>query len=116
MRIRPFTFVSSTVRSSSSVLSSNEVAPEREPGGVDEDVDAAQLFDGSLDEALAARRVGDVELERPSPAAGSARRGARRRRRARLRAARARAVAAPMPLDAPVTTADFPSRLGTARA
>jgi hypothetical protein len=24
------------------------------------------------------------------------------------------AVAAPMPLDAPVTTADFPSRLGTA--
>jgi hypothetical protein len=41
------------------------VAAEREPGVVDEDVEpAAELRDRLLDEALAARAVGDVERER----------------------------------------------------
>src|SRR5207237_10157529 len=40
------------------------LAPEGEAGRVDEDVDPAELLDGVVDEPLAARRVGDVELER----------------------------------------------------
>ena len=39
-------------------------AAEREAGVVDEDVEAAELLDRLRDEALAARGVGDVELER----------------------------------------------------
>src|SRR2546423_437258 len=35
-----------------------------EPRAVDEDVEPAELFDGGVDKPLAARRVGDVELER----------------------------------------------------
>ena len=60
MRTRPFTFVSKTVRSSSSVDSVERRAAEREAGRVHEHVHGA----GRVDEALAARRVGDVELER----------------------------------------------------
>ena len=45
IRIRPFTFVSKTARSSSSVDSSNGVAAERDAGVVDEDVDPAELGD-----------------------------------------------------------------------
>ena len=75
------------MRSSSSVDSVERVAAEREARGVDEDVDAAELLDGRVDEALAARRVGDVELERddrcgnpfdPAGAADDARALARR--------------------------------------
>ena len=40
-----------------------QIAAEREPGGVDEDVDPTELCDRFLDEALAALRIGDVELE-----------------------------------------------------
>ena len=40
------------------------VAAERKPGAVDDDVEAAELGRGPLDEALAARGIGDVELER----------------------------------------------------
>jgi len=93
-----------------------EVPPEREPGGVDEDVDAGQLFAGGLDEELAADWIRDVQLQRRyrrlDPVAA---RRAPPTTRAPSRA-RASAVAAPMPLDAPVTTADLPSRLDTARA
>ena len=39
-------------------------AAEREAGVVDEDVEAAETLDRLRDEALAARGVGDVELER----------------------------------------------------
>src|SRR6266550_7281738 len=39
------------------------IAPEAEPGVVDEDVQAAELADRCLDESLAALSVGDVELE-----------------------------------------------------
>ena len=45
MRTRPFTFVSNTASSSSSLDSSNGYAAEREPGVVEEDVDAAELLD-----------------------------------------------------------------------
>ncbi len=64
IRIRPWTFVSSTTSSSASVESSNGIAPEGEAGVVDEDVEASERVDGSSDEALAALGVGDVELER----------------------------------------------------
>src|SRR4029077_7093506 len=40
------------------------LAAEAEAGIVDEDVEASELVDSLLDEALAARRVGHVELER----------------------------------------------------
>ena len=73
MRTRPFTFVSKTVRSSSSVDVGERLAPECEAGRVHEDVRGA----GGVDEALAARGVGDVERERdvrlePLDAAGAA--------------------------------------------
>ncbi len=38
------------------------IAPAREPGVVDEDVDAAELGQRRFDEALTAGRVGDVEV------------------------------------------------------
>jgi hypothetical protein len=83
------------------------VAAEREAGVVDEDVEPPSSLDRRGDEALAARRVGDVELERdvrlePLDAARAA-------GDARARSASARAVAAPIPLDAPVTIAVLPS-------
>ena len=40
------------------------VAAEAEAGVVDEDVEPAERLDRRVDEALAARGVGDVELER----------------------------------------------------
>ena len=87
IRTSPLTFVSKTVRSSSSVDSVERRPAEREPGGVDEDVGRP----GGVDEALAARRVGDVELERnvglepldPPRPADHARTLARRRPRGR---------------------------------
>ena len=83
-------------------------AAEREPGVVDEDVDAAELLDRRCDEARAARRVGDVELERdirlePLDAARAA-------GDADACAASARAVACADPEDAPVTIAVLPLR------
>jgi hypothetical protein len=49
-------------------------AAECETGVVDEDVEAAELLHGLRDEALAAREVGDVELERDSVSSWSTRR------------------------------------------
>jgi len=74
------------------------IAPEAEPGVVDEDVQAAELADRCLDESLAALSVGDVELELDL----------------RLQLVDA-AVAAPIPLEAPVTIAVFPSSAATTR-
>jgi hypothetical protein len=78
-------------------------AADREPRVVDEDVEAAETFDGRGDEPLAARGVGDVELECDlrlealdaprTPADASA-----------------AAVARPMPEEAPVTIARLPVR------
>ena len=45
------------------------VASEAEAGVVDEDVEAAELGHGTLDEALGARAVGDVQLESDQPSA-----------------------------------------------
>ena len=109
MRIRPWTFVSSTVSSSASVEASNGSRPSARPALLTRMSSAAELGDARSTNALAARGVGDVELERDvrvelldAPrAAGDAPRP--------LRAAPARA--APMPLDAPVTIAVLPSSL-----
>ena len=116
IRISPATFVSSTVCSSSSVESVERVAPESEAGVVDEDVDpAAELLDRLPARSRgAARDVGDVERER-EVRLDPARDAARRPRRARPPRGAPRTIAAPIPLDAPVTTAVFPSS-PTARA
>ena len=67
MRIRPRTFVSIIVMLVLFVDFPDRLAAEREAGVVDEDVEAAELGVCPLDESLAARRVGDVEIEREEP-------------------------------------------------
>jgi hypothetical protein len=82
------------------------LAPEAEARVVDEDVDAAEVGDGALDEALGALLVPDVEVERveavpvrelpdAAGADGNPRAGLGQRV----------CMAAPIPLEAPVTTA-----------
>ena len=63
MRTSPLTFVLKTASSSSSLDSVNGARPSARPGVVEEDVEASELLDRGGDEALAALRVGDVELE-----------------------------------------------------
>ena len=104
MRTSPFTFVSKTVRSSSSVDSVNGSRPSARP---------AAFTSMSAGPAASTKRsqlagIGDVELERdlrlePLDAAGAA-----DDPRALASAEHAR-VAAPMPLEAPVTIAVLPS-------
>ena len=119
IRIRPCTFVSITVCSSSSLDSVNGSRPSAQPGVVDEDVEPAERLDRRVDEAsqlagsvtssASATTVADLE---PVDAARAGRDPARPRR------ASARAVAAPIPLEAPVTIAVLPSSeiAGTAGA
>ena len=85
MRMSPFTFVSSTVCSSSSVDSVNGVAAQCEARAVDEDVDAAERLDRRVDEARAAGRVGDVERSATASRRRAGRPGARLRRPSRPR-------------------------------
>ena len=91
------------------------VAADRTAGVVDEDVQPAERLDRGLDERARAAGVGDVELVREVPFEAVDAPGPDGDLDA-LASRRAPAVAAPIPLEAPVTIAVFPSRLiaGTA--
>ena len=114
MRTSPLTFVSSTVCSSSSVDSANGSRPSARPGVVDEDVEPAELGERALDER-ARSSPGSVTSSSSATSASisSTRRAPPATRAPSSRSART--VAAPMPLDAPVTIAVFPSREAKAR-
>ena len=104
IRIRPCTFVSARLL----VLLGRvveRVAPEGEPGVVDEDVDPAEP-PPPRGRSARGGRVGDVELERESASTRSRPRAAGD---ADASARSARSIAAPIPLEAPVTIAVLPS-------
>ncbi len=117
MRIRPFTFVSITVRSSSSEESSNGSRPSASPAALTRMSSPSSSFTRAGDEGCAAVRVGHVERQPdraladlvepldPPGTGGDV---------DALRATSARAVARPIPLEAPVTIAVLPSSEGTA--
>src|SRR2546430_2712215 len=113
IRIRPLTLVSSTVCSSASELSSNRSLPGARPAALTR----MSMPPPSSSTAARANRSQLAESV-TSSSSGVTDAGIRSVRRAppTTRApsrASVSAVAAPMPLEAPVTTADLPSRLGT---
>src|SRR5262245_52529703 len=104
MRTRPFTFVSKTVRSSSSVDSLNGSRPRPRPAaltrmsaGPAASTKRSQLS-GSVTSSSSATSVSSRSTRRAPPTTFAP------------SSASMRAVAAPMPLDAPVTIAVLPSR------
>ena len=83
-------------------------ATEREPGVVEEDVDSAERLDRRVDEGAARCLVGDVERERDVRVDALDATGAAATRTPASRSWRT--VAAPIPDEAPVTTAVLPLR------
>src|SRR5438105_3771911 len=111
IRISPSTFVSRTTRSSSSVLASKESRPSASPAPLTRMSRPSTI----ASETKRSQLAGSVTSS-SCPSTGDSIKSARRAppiTRAPSRAS-ARAVAAPMPLEAPVTTATFPFRPGIA--
>src|SRR5262245_11911044 len=111
-RSRPLTFVSSTVRSSSSVLLSNGSRPSARPAPLSR----MSTAPSSATAASTNRRQLSGSVTSTSSATSASIRSVRRAPpTTRTPSARSCSiVAAPIPLDAPVTTAVLPSRLPTA--